>query len=86
MASDRQWRDVEQSLGRDAHKLESKWGGGNVGVMLGVWLAFYVLAVTHSLLSPSTSAPAVTAEALQPSQAAPSRPVEQLLVPVAIQR
>jgi hypothetical protein len=35
-------------------------------VILGAWLAFYVLAITHSLLSYYPAAPVVTAEAQAP--------------------
>jgi hypothetical protein len=63
MPSKTDWRDLEQSVGRDAYKLESAGRGGSAGVILGVWLAFYVLAVTHSLLSYRAAAPTLTADA-----------------------
>jgi hypothetical protein len=63
MPSRTDWRDLEQSVGRDAYKLESAGRGGSAGVILGVWLAFYVLAVAHSLPSYRAAAPALTAEA-----------------------
>jgi hypothetical protein len=71
MPSDTEWRDLEHGMGRDAHKLESQ-RGGNFGVILGVWLAFYVLAVTHSLLS-YPAAPVATAEAQAPVTVGASR-------------
>jgi hypothetical protein len=42
-------------------------------VILGVWLAFYALAVTHSLLSHHPAAPVATAEAQAPVIAGASR-------------
>lgn len=73
MPSKTEWRDLEQSIGRDAHKLESVGPSGSAGVILGVWLAFYVLAVTHALLSQPATAPISIAEALESAQSAPSR-------------
>mgnify|MGYP003579549629 CR=1 FL=1 len=65
MPSNTEWRDMEQGLGRDAHRFEGHWRGGSFGVILGVWLAFYLLAVTHALLG-NGAAPVVTAEAEAP--------------------
>ena len=73
MPSKAEWRDLEQSIGRDALKLESAGPSGSAGVILGVWLAFYVLAVTHALLSQPATAPIATAEALESTQPAQSR-------------
>ena len=69
MPSKTGWRDLEQSIGRDAFKLDSTTRGGSAGVILCVWLAFYVLAVTHTLLSQRVVAPIATAEAQEPSPA-----------------
>jgi hypothetical protein len=63
--------DLEQSIGRDAFRLES---GGNLGVIACVWLAFYVLAVMHSLLSHKGTGPITTAEALESSHVADQNP------------
>lgn len=65
MSSNREWRDLE-SMGRDAFKLESAERSGSAGVILGVWLAFYVLAVTNALLTQPATAPIATAEAQIP--------------------
>ena len=51
MPSKTEWRELEQGIGRDAFKLDSTTRGGSAGMILCVWLAFYVLAVTHALLS-----------------------------------
>jgi hypothetical protein len=83
MASE--WRDLEQAFGQDAHKLASESRGGSFGVILVVWLAFYGLAVAHTLLFPRTAAPALTVEARQQSPRAPLSSVNDLLVPAAIQ-
>ncbi len=36
-------------------------------MILCVWLAFYVLAITHAFVSPQTVSPIATAEAQEPS-------------------
>ena len=71
MPSKTEWRDLEQSVGQDAFKLESAKPSGSTGAALGVWLAFYVLAVTHALISQPATAPITTAEALESSQPLP---------------
>jgi hypothetical protein len=84
MPSKIDWRDLEQNIGRDAYKLESQIRGGSVGVIACVWLVFYVIAVTHSLLSQRAAAPVATAAISQPSQ--PALALDHLLVPTAIQQ
>ena len=73
MPSKTEWRDLEQSIGRDAFKFDSATRGGSAGVILCVWLAFYILAITHALLSPRVVGPNTTAEAQEPSLAGTSR-------------
>jgi hypothetical protein len=73
MPSKTEWRDLEQSIGQDAFKLESARRSGGAGVILGIWLAFYVLAVTHALILQPATAPIATAEALESSQSLPLR-------------
>jgi hypothetical protein len=63
MASE--WRDLEQSFGRDANKLEGGARGSSFAAILVVWMAFYVIAVTHAVVFPRTTAPALTADASQ---------------------
>ena len=62
MASE--WRDLEQSFGRDANKLEggARQGSGFAAILV-IWLVFYGIAVTHEVIFPRTTAPAVTADA-----------------------
>lgn len=73
MPSKTGWPDLEQSIGRDAFKHDSTTRGGSAGVILGVWLAFYILAITHSLMSPRVAGPITSAEAQEPSLAETSR-------------
>lgn len=63
MSSKTEWHDMGQSIGRDAIKLESAGQSGSPWVILGVWLAFYLLAATHSLLLQPAAAPIATAQA-----------------------
>jgi len=72
MPSNTDWRDLEQDIGRDAFKLESTRQDGSAGVILCVWLAFYVLAVTHAFVWPHAVSPIATAEAQEPSLAGTS--------------
>ena len=69
MPSKTEWRDLEQSIGRDAFRPDSTTPVGSAGVILCVWLAFYVLAVTHALLSPRAVGTISTAEAQEQSLA-----------------
>ncbi len=73
MPSKTEWRDLEQSIGRDAFKFDSATRGGSAGVILCLWLAFYVLAVTHAVLPPRVVGPITTAEVQEPSLAGTSR-------------
>ena len=68
MPSKSEWRDLEQGIGRDAFKLEGTRLGGSTRVILAVWLAFYVLAVTHTLSSQRATVPIATAEAQESSR------------------
>jgi len=64
MASE--WHDLEQSFGRDANKLEGgARQGSSFAAILVVWMVFYVIAVTHAVVFPPTTAPAVIADASQ---------------------
>lgn len=64
MASE--WRDLEQSFGRDANKLEGGAPqGSSFAAILVVWMVFYVIAVTHAIVFPRATTPAVTADASQ---------------------
>ena len=62
MASE--WRDLEQSFGRDANRLEggARPGSGFAAILV-VWLAFYLFAVTHTVVFPPSTTAAVTADA-----------------------
>ena len=62
-----EWRDLEQGIGREAFKLEGTTPGGSTRVILSVWLAFYVLAVTHAVWSQRATVPISTAEAQESS-------------------
>ena len=73
MPSKTEWRDLEQSIGRDAFRPDSTTRGGSAGIILCVWLAFYVLAVTHAVLPPRVVGPITTAEAQEPLIAGTSR-------------
>lgn len=66
MPSNNEWREMEQGMGRDAYRFESHWRGGSFGVILGVWLAFYLLAIMHSLLA-DRAASVITAGAEGPA-------------------
>lgn len=68
-------RELERCIGQDAFKIGSGGLGGSVCVICYVWLAFYVLAVTHSLLSQRAALPTTTAEAQEPLHASPFRTV-----------
>jgi hypothetical protein len=65
--SDNGWTHLEHSVGRDAYKLESIEGRSKIGFIAYVWLVFYVLAVTHSLLSPRFWPTVITAQAEEPA-------------------
>jgi hypothetical protein len=73
MPSKTGWRDLEQNIGRDAFRLDGTTRGGSAGMILCVWLAFYVLAVTHALLPPRVIGPITTAEVQELSLAGTSR-------------
>ena len=73
MPSKTGWRDLEQNIGQDAFKHDSTTRGGSAGVILCVWLAFYILAITHALLSPLVVDPITIAEAQEPSLAGTPR-------------
>ena len=60
-----------RSIGRHFKSKHDGWTKG-VGVIPYVWLAFYIFAVTSSLLSQRPAAPVATADALQTFLLTPS--------------
>ena len=60
--ADEKWRQLEHGTVGDAYKLEMT-GRAGISIAAYLWLAFYVLAVTHSLLSPRLSPTVAVAHA-----------------------
>ena len=68
-----EWRELEQIIGRDAFKLEGTPRVRTAAVILCAWLAFYVLAIAHALLSPPVVGNVTTAETQEQSPTDTSR-------------
>ena len=73
MPSKTEWRELEQSIRQDAFKLDGTTRLRSPSVILGVWAAFYILAITHALMSPRVVSSITTAETQEQSLAGTSR-------------
>lgn len=71
MPAETGWPKRKQSINRE-YKSEREGWTKDVGVIASVWLVFYVLAVTSSLLSQRPAASIATAHTLETLHPAPS--------------